>query len=113
MVITDDIDGSPGAETVSFGLDGVTYETGLAPPNKARLTEAVAPYMAVGRRISQSCCHGPAMPSPPITTPLSASGTPPAIRASPGLVAKEATAAASALIASKKSSTGIRIAAAA
>ena len=26
MVITDDLDGSPGAETVSFGLDGVTYE---------------------------------------------------------------------------------------
>jgi hypothetical protein len=37
VVTTDDLDGSPDAETVSFGLDGVSYEIGLAPANKTRL----------------------------------------------------------------------------
>jgi hypothetical protein len=36
-VITDDIDGSPGAATVSFGLDGASYEIDLTAANKARL----------------------------------------------------------------------------
>ena len=53
LVITDDLDGSPGAEAVSFGLDGVSYEIDLAPPNKARLADAVAPYAGAGRRISR------------------------------------------------------------
>jgi len=42
LVITDDLDGSPGAETVTFGLDGVSYEIDLAQPNRARLSEARA-----------------------------------------------------------------------
>lgn len=54
VVTTDDLDGSPGAETVSFGLDGIRYEIDLAPPNKTRLADALAPYIAAGRRISRS-----------------------------------------------------------
>ena len=53
LVIMDDLDGSPGAEAVSFGLDGVSYEIDLAPPNKARLADAVAPYITAGRRVSR------------------------------------------------------------
>jgi hypothetical protein len=53
LLITDDLDGSPGAEAVSFGLDGASYEIDLAPPNKARLADAVAPYVAAGRQISR------------------------------------------------------------
>jgi hypothetical protein len=53
LLITDDLDGSPGAEALSFGLDGVSYEIDLAPPNKARLADAVAPYVAAGRRIGR------------------------------------------------------------
>jgi nucleoid-associated protein Lsr2 len=53
LVIMDDLDGSPGAEAVSFGLDGVSYEIDLAPPNKARLADAVAPYSTAGRRVSR------------------------------------------------------------
>jgi hypothetical protein len=34
VVITDDLDGSQGAETVAFGLDGVSYEIDLAQPNR-------------------------------------------------------------------------------
>ena len=53
VVITDDLDGSPGAETVSFGLDGVSYEIDLAEPNRTRFADAVAPYITAGRRVSR------------------------------------------------------------
>jgi hypothetical protein len=53
VVTTDDLDRSPGAETVSFGLDGVSYEIDLAPANKTRLADAVAPYVAAGRKVSR------------------------------------------------------------
>jgi nucleoid-associated protein Lsr2 len=56
-VTTDDLDGSPGAETVSFGLDGVIYEIDLAPVNRARLAEIVAPYLAAGRKASRGGRH--------------------------------------------------------
>ena len=35
VVTTDDL-GSPDAETVSFGLDGVSHEIDLAQPNRTR-----------------------------------------------------------------------------
>ena len=53
VVITDDLDGSQGAETVAFGLDGVSYEIDLAQPNRARLAGALAPFIAAGRRVSR------------------------------------------------------------
>ncbi len=53
VVTTDDVDGSPDAETVSFGLDGVSYEIDLAAANKTRLAAAVAPYIAAGRKVSR------------------------------------------------------------
>ena len=53
VVTTDDLDGSPDAETVSFGLDGLSYEIDLAPANKTRLAAAVAPYIAAGRKVSR------------------------------------------------------------
>lgn len=31
VVISDDLDGSDGAETVTFGIDGVTYQIDLSP----------------------------------------------------------------------------------
>lgn len=53
VVITDDMDGSAGAETVAFGLDGVSYEIDLAQPNRVRLAGALAPFIEAGRRISR------------------------------------------------------------
>lgn len=50
VVMTDDIDGSPGAGTVTFGLDGVSYEIDLAQSNRAQLADALAPFIAAGRR---------------------------------------------------------------
>ncbi len=48
---TEDLDGSAGAETVTFGLDGVSYEIDLGQPNRARLADALAPFIASGRRV--------------------------------------------------------------
>src|SRR5712692_10394828 len=43
----------PAPRPCPFGPDGVSYEIDLAPPNRARLADAVAPYLAAGRRISR------------------------------------------------------------
>jgi hypothetical protein len=48
--LVDDIDGSPAAETVSFGLDGSQYQIDLNQGNATALREALAPYIGHGRR---------------------------------------------------------------
>lgn len=52
IVLIDDLDGSEGAETVTFGLDGTTYEIDLSEANAASLREALAPYLAKANRVS-------------------------------------------------------------
>jgi Lsr2 len=54
VVTTDDLDGSAGAETVSFSLGGVNYEMDLGSENRARLAESFAPAIAAGRRVSRT-----------------------------------------------------------
>jgi hypothetical protein len=51
VIITDDLDGSENAQTVSFGLDGVTYEIDLAKKNRARLEHVLAPFIEAARRV--------------------------------------------------------------
>ncbi len=51
VVITDDLDGSENAETVSFGFGGVTYEVDLGKKNQAKLEKALAPFIEAGRRM--------------------------------------------------------------
>jgi Lsr2 len=53
VVVSDDLDGSEGAETVTFGLDGVTYEIDLAEKNRAKLDKAMAPYLQAARRVAR------------------------------------------------------------
>ena len=50
FTVTDDLDGSDGAETVSFGVDGRDYEIDLAPRNAGRLRDLLQPYLQVARR---------------------------------------------------------------
>ncbi len=50
IVLEDDIDGSPADETVTFALDGVTYEIDLTKANATALRDALAPYVGHGRR---------------------------------------------------------------
>ena len=49
--ILDDIDGSTAAQTVQFGLDGVTYEIDLSDDNAAALRDELARFIAAARRI--------------------------------------------------------------
>ncbi|MFF8832200.1 Lsr2 family protein [Streptomyces sp. NPDC015131] len=50
VTLFDDIDGGEAAETVTFGLDGKTYEIDLNPANAKKLRKALQPYMAAGRK---------------------------------------------------------------
>ncbi len=44
-VITDDLDGSQGAEPVQFGWDGVTWEIDLSEANRRKLEEVLRPFL--------------------------------------------------------------------
>src|SRR5690348_13409737 len=50
IVLDDDLDGGPADETVTFALDGVSYEIDLSSANAAALRDALAPYVGHGRR---------------------------------------------------------------
>ena len=50
IVLEDDLDGTPATETVSFGLDGTTYEIDLNDKNAAALRDALAQYVGAGRK---------------------------------------------------------------
>ncbi|MEV1329910.1 Lsr2 family protein [Micromonospora costi] len=54
VVVTDDIDHSTdNVTTHHFALDGVAYEIDLAPHNLQALRDALAPYVAAGRRLAK------------------------------------------------------------
>ncbi|MEU2108317.1 Lsr2 family protein [Streptomyces sp. NPDC019507] len=53
VTLFDDIDGGAAAETVSFGLDGKSYEIDLNRANAKKLRTALAPYMAAGRKAAK------------------------------------------------------------
>ena len=48
--LSDDIDGKKADETVTFGLDGVSYEIDLSGKNADALRKVLAPYVTAGRR---------------------------------------------------------------
>jgi hypothetical protein len=48
--LIDDLDQGAADETVSFGLDGTNYEIDLSAKNAAKLRDALANYVANGRR---------------------------------------------------------------
>ncbi len=51
IVLVDDIDGGDADETVTFGLDGTTYEIDLSAANAAALRETLAGYVGHARRV--------------------------------------------------------------
>jgi hypothetical protein len=61
ILLVDDIDGGDAVETVTFGVDGNSYEIDLSAENAARLREAVALYVAHARRAGRA--GGAASPS--------------------------------------------------
>lgn len=54
IILVDDIDDSEATETVSFGLDGTSYEIDLNDAHAAELREALAPYLGHARKVPTS-----------------------------------------------------------
>jgi hypothetical protein len=52
IVLIDDIDGSDAVETVSFGLDGTSYEIDLNKKNAAALRDAIGQYVGHARKVT-------------------------------------------------------------
>lgn len=50
VVLEDDVEGGPASETVTFGIDGVTYEIDLNEENAERLREDLAHWVGHARR---------------------------------------------------------------
>ena len=60
VILEDDLDGSPAAETVTFGLDGVNYEIDLSEDNAAALRDALAPWVGHANRVGGRKSAAPA-----------------------------------------------------
>jgi hypothetical protein len=54
IVLEDDLDGSDATQTVSFGLDGTSYEIDLNDKNAGALRDALSAYVGHGRKVSGS-----------------------------------------------------------
>ena len=50
VILVDDVDGGEASETVSFALDGVSYEIDVSESNAAALRDALAPWVGHARR---------------------------------------------------------------
>ena len=51
VILVDDLDGGEAEESVSFALDGVSYEIDLSGPNANKLRDALAPWVGHARRV--------------------------------------------------------------
>jgi nucleoid-associated protein Lsr2 len=52
IVLEDDLDGSDATQTVTFGLDGTSYEIDLNDKNAAALRDAMATYVGHARKVT-------------------------------------------------------------
>jgi hypothetical protein len=53
VLLIDDLDGTEGAETVSFSLDGVSYEIDLSEKNAAKLRDDFATWVGNARKVGR------------------------------------------------------------
>lgn len=58
IVLEDDLDGSEASQTVSFGLDGTSYEIDLNDKNADKLRGLLAPYVGHGRKVGAAPRRG-------------------------------------------------------
>ncbi len=52
QMLVDDIDGSEASQTVTFGLDGATYEIDLNDEHAAALRESIEEWVAKAHRVA-------------------------------------------------------------
>jgi hypothetical protein len=64
VALVDDVDGEEADETVSFALDGATYEIDLSGKNASRLRKELAPFVGSGRRTGGRARRGPTGSAP-------------------------------------------------
>jgi nucleoid-associated protein Lsr2 len=50
VILVDDVDGGEAEESVSFALDGVSYEIDLSTSNANKLRDVLAPWVGHARR---------------------------------------------------------------
>src|SRR5215213_2239381 len=58
VLLVDDIDGGSADETVSFSLDGVSYEIDLSTKNAKTFRDALAQYVGQARRVGGRSARG-------------------------------------------------------
>src|SRR5512143_1670920 len=58
ILLVDDLDGSEATETVSFGLDGTSYEIDLNDKNAAALRESLSGYVGHARKVGAPARRG-------------------------------------------------------
>jgi hypothetical protein len=63
IILVDDLDGSEATESVSFGLDGASYEIDLNEKNAAALREALSGYVGHARKVAAAKGRGRRAPS--------------------------------------------------
>ncbi|MEU9113327.1 Lsr2 family protein [Streptomyces sp. NPDC048483] len=54
VLLVDDLDGGEADETVTFALDGKSYEIDLTDANAQKLRESLADFVKAGRRAGRS-----------------------------------------------------------
>ncbi|MFN8074975.1 MAG: Lsr2 family protein [Kineosporiaceae bacterium] len=58
VILVDDLDGGEATETVTFGLDGVSYEIDLSESNAAKLRDSLAEWVGHARRAGSAKSGG-------------------------------------------------------
>jgi len=58
VILVDDVDGGDASETVTFGLDGVSYEIDLNDDNAAQLRSALSAWVGHARRVGGRSAGG-------------------------------------------------------
>jgi len=58
IILVDDLDGSEATETVSFGLDGTSYEIDLNDTHAAELRDALSGYLGHARKVGSASRRG-------------------------------------------------------
>jgi len=51
VILVDDVDGGEADETVSFALDGISYEIDVSATNAEAIRETLAPWVGHARRV--------------------------------------------------------------
>lgn len=58
VILVDDLDGGEAEETVSFALDGVSYEIDLSAGNAAQLRDSLGGWIGHARRVGGRAAGG-------------------------------------------------------